>query len=46
VKTYGYRSRNALILMTACLLLLNRYAATQALSAHARSHHVGAILLR
>src|SRR5216684_2470257 len=35
MKTYSYSSRNALILMTTCLLFLITYPASQAMSAEA-----------
>jgi len=37
MKTYRYSNRNALILMTTCLLFLSTYAASQAMSSDAQS---------
>ena len=40
MKTYNYRSRNALILMTTCFLFLSGYTATEAMSSDAQSRRV------
>jgi hypothetical protein len=40
MKTYRYCSRNALILMTTCLLFLSRYGTSQAMSSDAQSRRV------
>jgi len=40
MKTSNYRSRNALILITTCLLFLSRYAASPGMSADAQSSRV------
>jgi hypothetical protein len=40
MKRYSYRSRNALILMTTCLLFLTRYGTSQAMSSDAQSRRV------
>jgi hypothetical protein len=37
MKTYSYSSRNALILMTTCILFFSEYAASQAMSSEAQS---------
>ena len=42
MKTYRYSNRNALILMTTCLLFLGTYAASQAMSSDAQSRRAGA----
>ena len=42
MKTYRYSNRNALILMTTCLLFLSTYAASQAMSSDAQSRRAGA----
>jgi hypothetical protein len=42
MKTYRYSNRNALILMTACLLFLGPYATSQAMSSDAQSRRAGA----
>jgi hypothetical protein len=42
MKTYSYSNRNALILMTTCLLFLGPYAASQAMSSDAQSRRAGA----
>jgi hypothetical protein len=42
MKTYRYCNRNALILMTACLLFLGPYATSQAMSSDAQSRRAGA----
>jgi len=41
MKTYTYSSRNALILMTTCLLFLSTYPASQAMSSDAQSRRAG-----
>jgi hypothetical protein len=41
MKTYSYSSRNALILMTTCLLFLITYAASQPMSSNAQSRRGG-----
>ena len=40
MKTYSYRGRNALILMTTCLLFLSGYGTSQAMSSDAQSRCV------
>ena len=40
MKTYSYCSRNALILMTTCLLFLNRYGTSRAMGSDAQSRRV------
>jgi hypothetical protein len=40
MKRYSYRSRNALILMSTCLLFLSRYGTSQAMSSDAQSRRV------
>ena len=40
MKRYSYRSRNALILMTTCLLFLTRYGTSQAMSSDSQSRRV------
>jgi hypothetical protein len=40
MKTHSYSSRNALILMTTCLLFLSRYGTSQAMSSEAQSRRV------
>ena len=40
MKTYSYRGRNALILMTTCLLFLSGYGTSQAMSSDAQSRRV------
>jgi hypothetical protein len=42
MKTYRYSNRNALILMTACLLFLGPYATSQAMSSDPQSRRAGA----
>ena len=42
MKTYSYSSRNVLILMTTCLLFLDTYATSQAMSSDAQSRRAGA----
>ena len=42
MKTYRYSNRNALILMTTCLLFLSTYAASQAMGSDAQSRRAGA----
>jgi hypothetical protein len=42
MKTYRYSNRNALILMTTCLLFLGTYPASQAMSYDAQSHRADA----
>lgn len=42
MKTYKYSNRNALILMTACLLFLGPYATSQAMSSDAQSRRADA----
>jgi hypothetical protein len=42
MKTYRYSNRNALILMTTCLLFLGTYPASQAMSYDAQSRRAGA----
>jgi hypothetical protein len=41
MKTYTYSSRNALILMSTCLLFLSTYPASQAMSSDAQSRRAG-----
>jgi hypothetical protein len=41
MKTSNYRSRNALILMTTCVLFLSRYPASQAMGSDRQSRRVG-----
>ena len=41
MKTYRYNNRNALILMTTCLLFLSTFAASQAMSSEAQSRRTG-----
>ena len=41
MKIYSHSSRNALILMTACLLFLSTYGASQAMSSDAQSRRAG-----
>ena len=40
MKTYNYRSRNALILLTTCFLFLSGYGTSQAMSSDAQSRRV------
>ena len=41
MKTYRYSNRNALILMSTCLLFLSTFAASQAMSSDAQSRRAG-----